>query len=209
MERKLAAQYQLDGRGRTGVGWATGISKYAQGGITVRIACVLDVDYEDSEFKQPYDGFKNQGHQVTIVGLQPGKELKGKQGKVTTKAETGIDQARPEQFDALFIPGGYSPDHLRADPRMVKFTKSFFDTDKPVLAICHGPQLLITARVVKGRKMTAWITIQDDLSQVGANVVDQEVVVDKNLVTSRQPSDIPAFIRESIKLLEKVPVGSR
>jgi protease I len=69
--------------------------------------------------------------------------------------------------------------------------------------------LLITARVVKGRKMTAWITIQDDLSQVGANVVDQEVVVDKNLVTSRQPSDIPAFIRESIKLLEKVPVGTR
>ena len=99
---------------------------------------------------------------------------------MSTKAEAGIDQARPEQFDALFIPGGYSPDHLRADPRMVK-----------------------------GRKMTAWITIQDDLSQVGTNVVDQEVVVDKNLVTSRQPSDIPAFIRESTKLLEKVPVGSR
>ncbi|HEX9096351.1 MAG TPA: DJ-1/PfpI family protein [Candidatus Dormibacteraeota bacterium] len=78
-----------------------------------------------------------------------------------------------------------------------------------MLAICHGPQLLMTARVVKGRKMTAWITIQDDLSQVGTNVVDQEVVVDKNLVTSRQPSDILAFIRESIKLLEKVPVGTR
>jgi deglycase len=175
----------------------------------VRIACVLDVDYEDAEFKQPYDAFKSQGHQVTIVGLQSGKELRGKQGKVVTKADAGIDQTQPEQFDALFIPGGYSPDHLRADPRMVKFTKAFFDTDKPVLAICHGPQLLITARVVKGRKMTAWITIQDDLSQVAANVVDQEVVVDKNLVTSRQPSDIPAFIRESTKVLEKVPVGSR
>ena len=175
----------------------------------MRIACVLDVDYEDSEFKQPYDGFKNQGHDVTIVGLQAGKELRGKQGKVVTKAEIGVDQARPEQFDALFIPGGYSPDHLRADPRMVSFTKAFFDADKAVLAICHGPQLLMTARVVKGRKMTAWITIQDDLSQVGTNVVDQEVVVDKNLVTSRQPSDIPAFIRESIKVLEKVPVGSR
>jgi deglycase len=175
----------------------------------VRIACVLDVDYEDSEFKQPYDAYKNQGHQVTIVGLQPGKELKGKQGKVTTTSEAGIDQARPDQFEALFIPGGYSPDHLRAEPRMVKFTKSFFDADKPVLAICHGPQLLMTARVVKGRKLTAWRTIQDDLSQVGASVVDQEVVVDKNLVTSRQPSDLPAFIRESIKLLEKVPVGSR
>ena len=175
----------------------------------MRIACVLDVDYEDSEFKQPYDAFKQAGHQVSIVGLEAGKELKGKKGTVTTKSETGIDQVRPDQFDALFIPGGYSPDHLRANPKMVAFTKAFFDADKPVFAICHGPQLLITARVVKGRKLTAWQTIQDDLQQVGANVVDQEVVVDRNLVTSRKPADIPAFIHESLKLLEKVPVGSR
>jgi len=175
----------------------------------MRIACVLDVDYEDSEFKQPYDAFKQAGHQVSIVGLEPGKELKGKKGTVTTKAETGIDQVRPDQFDALLIPGGYSPDHLRANPKMVAFTKAFFDADKPVFAICHGPQLLITARVVKGRKLTAWQTIQDDLQQVGANVLDQEVVVDRNLITSRKPADIPAFIRESLKLLEKVPVASR
>ena len=175
----------------------------------MRIACVLDVDYEDSEFREPYDAFRKAGHQVTVIGLRAGKDLKGKKGEVTTKAEAGIDQVRPDQFDALFIPGGYSPDHLRADPRMVAFTKAFFDTDKPLFAICHGPQLLITARVVKGRKLTAWKTIQDDLSQVGAAVVDQEVVVDKNLITSRQPSDIPAFIRESLKLLERVPVASR
>jgi protease I len=128
---------------------------------------------------------------------------------VTTKAEVGIDQVKPEQFDALFIPGGYSPDHLRANPQVVSFTNAFFDEQKPVFAICHGPQLLMTAGVVKGRKLTAWQTIQDDLKQVGADVVDQEVVVDKNLVTSRKPGDIPAFIRESAKLLEKVPVGSR
>ena len=175
----------------------------------MRIACVLDVDYEDSEFKEPYAAFRKAGHQVTIIGLKAGKELKGKKGQVTTKAEVAIDQARPDQFEALFIPGGYSPDHLRADPKMVGFTKELFDADKPVFAICHGPQLLITARVVKGRKLTAWKTIQDDLSQVGAAVVDEEVVVDRNLVTSRQPSDIPAFIRESLKVLEKVPVGSR
>jgi deglycase len=174
----------------------------------MRIACVLDVDFEDSEFTQPYDAFKKAGHQVTIVGLQAGKELKGKKGTVTTKAEAGIDQVRPDQFDALFIPGGYSPDHLRANPNMVQFARAFMDNGKPVLAICHGPQLLITARVVKGRKLTAWQTIQDDLQQVGANVVDQDVVVDRNLVTSRKPADIPAFIRESLKLLEKVPVGS-
>ena len=174
----------------------------------MRIACVLDVDFEDSEFQQPHDAFQREGHQVTIVGLQAGKQLKGKKGTVTTKSEVGFDEVRPEQFDALFIPGGYSPDHLRADPKMVTFTKAFFDAAKPVLAICHGPQLLMTARVVKGRTLTAWKTIQDDLKQVGANVLDQEVVVDGNLVTSRQPSDIPAFIRESLKVLEKVPVGS-
>jgi protease I len=175
----------------------------------MRIACVLDVDYEDSEFKQPYDAFKQAGHQVTIVGLEPGKELKGKKGTITTKVEAGIEQVRPDQFDALLIPGGYSPDHLRANQKMVQFAKAFMDSGKPVLAICHGPQLLITARVVKGRKLTAWPTIQDDLTQVGADVVDQEVVVDKNLITSRKPADIPAFIRESLKLLEKVPVGAR
>ena len=175
----------------------------------MRIACLLDSDFEDSEFKQPYDAFLKEGHRVTVIGLEAGKELKGKKGQVTTKAEAGIDQVSPEQFDALFIPGGSSPDHLRANPKMVSFTKWFFDHEKPVLAICHGPQLLITAGVVKGRTLTAWQTIQDDLKQVGAKVVDQEVVVDRNLVTSRKPADIPAFIRESSKLLEKVPVASR
>lgn len=175
----------------------------------MRIACLLDNDFEDSEFKEPYDAFKTAGHQVTIIGLQPGKELRGKKGTVTAKADVGIDQVRPEQFDALFIPGGYSPDRLRADPRMVEFTKAFTDAEKPVLAICHGPQLLITARVVAGRQLTAWQTIQEDLEQVGAKVLDREVVVDRNLVTSRKPADLPAFIRESLKLLERVPVGSR
>ncbi len=175
----------------------------------MRIACLLDSGFEDSEFKQPYDAFKQAGHQVTVIGLEAGKELKGKKGQETTRAEVGIDQVRPDQFDALFIPGGYSPDHLRANPKMVSFTKGFFDAQKPVFAICHGPQLLMTAGVVKGRTLTAWQTIQDDLKQVGANVVDQEVVVDKNLVTSRKPADIPAFVRESLKILEKVPIGAR
>lgn len=175
----------------------------------MKIACLLDNGFEDSEFQQPYEAFKQAGHQVTIIGLERGKEIKGKKGQVTTKAELGIDEARPEQFDALLIPGGYSPDHLRANPKMVSFTKAFFEANKPVFAICHGPQLLMTAGVVKGRKLTAWQTIQDDLKQVGANVEDKEVVVDGNLVTSRKPADIPAFIRESLKLLEKVPIGTR
>jgi protease I len=165
--------------------------------------------FEDSEFKKPAEAFRQAGHQVTVIGIEPGKELEGKKGTVTTRSDKGIEQVRPEEFDALFIPGGYSPDHLRIHPEMVSFTKAFFDANKPVLAICHGPQLLITARVVKGRTLTAWPTIQDDLRQVGAKVVDQEVTVDGNLVTSRKPDDIPAFNRESLKIMEKVPIASR
>jgi protease I len=128
--------------------------------------------------------------------------LRGKKGEVTTSTTMGIADASSDQFDALLIPGGYSPDHLRGDKRFVDFTRAFFERKRPVFAVCHGPQLLITAGVVKGRRMTAWKTIQDDLRIAGADVVDQEVVVDGNLVTSRQPSDLDAFSKEAIKKLE-------
>jgi protease I len=92
---------------------------------------------------------------------------------------------------------------------MVDFTRAFFTNERPVFAICHGPQLLMTARVVRGRRMTAWLTVQDDLSQVGAEVVDEEVVVDRRLVTSRKPDDIPAFSREALRILETASAGRR
>ena len=169
----------------------------------MRIACLLDSMFEDSEFQKPYEAFRDAGHEVTIVGQQAGSELKGYRGQVTARAEKGIDEVRPDDFDALFIPGGYSPDRLRANPKVVQLTRELVQSGRPVFAICHGPQLLITADVVQGRTMTAWTTIQDDLRKVGANVVDQEVVVDGNLVTSRKPDDIPAFVRESLRVLEQ------
>jgi protease I len=175
----------------------------------MKIACLLDSDFEDSEFEKPYNAYKQAGHQVTIIGLTAGSEVKGKKGNVSTKVEKSIDQVSLDDFGALFIPGGSSPDHLRANQKVVEFTRAFADAGKPIFAICHAPQLLMTAGVVKGRTMTAWTTIQQDLKQVGVNVVDQEVVVDKNLVTSRKPDDIPAFIRESEKLLQQVPAGAR
>jgi len=175
----------------------------------MRIACLLDSGFEDSEFRKPYDAFTQAGHQVTVIGLEPDRELKGYRGKEATRSEKGIEDVRPDQFDALFIPGGYSPDHLRANPRMVEFTKAFFEDERPVFAVCHGPQLLIAARAWKGRRLTAWTTIQDDLRQLGADVVDEEVVVDGNLVTSRKPDDLEAFIRESLKLLERQPAGAK
>src|SRR5487761_787009 len=172
--------------------------------MAMRIACLLDSDFEDSEFRKPYDAFQAAGHEVVVIGLQRDSKLTGKQGKEVVRAERGIDEVKPDDFDALFLPGGYSPDHLRADQRMVDFARAFFERERPVFAVCHGPQLLLTAGVVNGRTMTAWKTVQGDLRAAGANVVDKEVVVDRNLVTSRQPGDLEAFSKAALEMLGKV-----
>lgn len=175
----------------------------------MRVACLLADDFEDSEFRVPLDALRSAGHEVTVIGLEAGRELTGKRGEERVQTEKGIDQVSAGDFDALFIPGGYSPDHLRADRRMVDFARAVFTDERPVLAICHGPQLLMTARVVRGRRMTAWETVQDDLVQVGADVVDNDVVVDRRLVTSRKPDDLTAFCRESLNVLEHAPAARR
>jgi protease I len=166
----------------------------------MRIACVLASGFEDSEFRQPFDAFRRAGHDVTIVGLKRGEKLRGKRDRERIGTDKSVEDVAPSEFDALFIPGGHSPDVLRADRRMVAFTRGF--ADKPILSICHGPQLLMTAKMVAGRRMTAWKTVQPDLACCGATVVDEEVVIDGNLLTSRQPDDLPAFTRESLRLLE-------
>ena len=106
-----------------------------------------------------------------------------------------------DEYDALVIPGGQSPDHLRADARFVELVKKFDATGRPLAAVCHGPQLLITARLVKGRTLTAWKTIQEDLRQIGAHVKDEPVVIDRNWITSRQPSDLEAFSQATLEAL--------
>ena len=171
----------------------------------MRIACVLANGFEDSEFKEPYDAFRAAGHEVTIVGLEAGAQVEGSKGKVKATIEKSFKDVGPDDFDALLIPGGFSPDRLRAHDEAVSFVKVFMEQAKPVFAICHGPQLLLTADEYNGHRMTAWKTVLGDLKKAGADVVDQEVVVDKNLVTSRMPADIPAFIRESLKVLQAAP----
>ncbi|HEY3595748.1 MAG TPA: type 1 glutamine amidotransferase domain-containing protein, partial [Polyangiaceae bacterium] len=167
----------------------------------MRIAALVGPEFEDSEFRVPYDAFREAGHEVTVIGEKAGQTLEGHKKKQKAKVDRAIDDVKPEQFDALFIPGGHSPDALRADERMVRFTRAF--AEKPIFAVCHGPQLLITAELVKGRTMTAWQTVQIDLRNAGAKVVDREVVVDGKLVTSRKPDDLPAFTRESLIVLKK------
>ncbi len=167
----------------------------------MKIACVLGPKFEDSEFKDPYEAFRAADHEVTVVGLEAGAQLEGDKGKVKATVDKSFKDVKPDQFDALLIPGGSSPDKLRAHDDAVAFVKAFMRAGKPVFAICHGPQLLLSADEYKSHRMTAWKTIQGDLKRAGANVVDEE----GNLVTSRQPSDIPAFIRESLKVLDQVP----
>ncbi|WP_070119956.1 type 1 glutamine amidotransferase domain-containing protein [Bacillus marinisedimentorum] len=168
-----------------------------------KVAVLLAPYFEDVEYEKPVEALKEEGHIITVISKQQDEELKGKQGKVTATADSSIDNASPCDFDALLIPGGFSPDQLRADERYVDFARHFVYKEKPVLMICHGPQLLITAEVLRGRNVTGYKSIQTDLKYAGANVFDEEVVVDRNFVSSRNPADIPAFIEESKKLLQE------
>ncbi len=167
-----------------------------------KIATLITDQFEDVEYTDPAEAFKKEGHSVVTIEKESGNSVKGKQGKATVSIDESIDNVNPSDFDALFIPGGFSPDLLRGDDRFVAFAKEFMDSGKPVLTICHGPQLLITAKTLEGRKATGYKSIKVDMEYAGAEYHDEEVVVCGNqLVTSRDPDDIPAFIRESLKLL--------
>jgi len=166
-----------------------------------RVAFLLGQGFEDSEMRVPYDRVKGAGYTVDVIGPEAGAELKGYKGKEVFKADRGIDQASPQGYDALVIPGGQSPDHLRADPRFVAFVRAFDERGLPLAAVCHGPQLLAAAHLVKGRRLTAWSTVQDDLAQMGAEVTDEPVVVDRNWITSRKPDDLEVFSQTLLKAL--------
>jgi protease I len=159
----------------------------------MRIACLATKGFEDSELKVPRKELIEEGYEVVLIA--PRKDpISGYHGSVTFQPDKTIDEVKPDDFDALLIPGGYSPDQLRADDRFVQFVEWFGASGRPIFAICHGPQLLLTAGVLDGRTATAFKTVQDDLRRAGVDVVDKEVVVDGNVITSRQPGDIPAFV---------------
>lgn len=168
-----------------------------------KIACLLGADFEDSEFRVPYDRWKDAGNRIEVIGARAGEELAGKKGKERCRTDRSIADVSPDDYDALFIPGGHSPDHLRADGRFVDFVKRFDASGKPILAICHGAQLFLSAGLVKGRTLTAWKTVQDDLRAAGANVRDEPVVYDRNWVTSRNPDDLDAFTQAGLDVLRQ------
>jgi deglycase len=168
-----------------------------------KVAFIVDEMYEDSEFRVPYERVKDAGHEAVIVGLKAGKTITGKKGKDTLTTEFAIGDVSPDEFDALVIPGGYSPDKIRLDKDMVAFTKTIASSDKPVAAICHAGWMLAEADLVRGKTVTSWPSIKTDLTNAGANWVDQEVAEDGNIITSRKPDDLEAFTKTLLAQIEQ------
>lgn len=158
-----------------------------------RVAFLLANDFEDSEFRVPFERLDGAGFEIDVIGLKEGETLKGKNGEQKVKTSLALERANPADYVALVIPGGKSPEKLRREARVLDFVRRFDATGKPLAAVCHGPQLLIAAGLVTGRTLTAWPAVQEELRQAGANAVDQEVVKDDNWITSRKPEDLNAF----------------
>ena len=156
-----------------------------------RVAVVLAPNFEDIEATDPIAALKKAGAEITVIGIKRG-DITGKKGAVIEATES-FDSTNPADYDMLLIPGGGSPENLRIDDKAVAFTKAFTESGKPVAAICHGAQLLISAEVIGGRTLTAVNKIRDDIKNAGGNYVDDALVVDGNLITSRVPADLPVF----------------
>ncbi|MGO1632251.1 MAG: type 1 glutamine amidotransferase domain-containing protein [Staphylococcus equorum] len=162
-----------------------------------KVAIIVTNEFEDIELTSPQEAIEEAGHETVIIGDTANSEVVGKHGAKAT-VEVSIADAKPEDYDGLLIPGGFSPDHLRGDSegRYGTFAKYFTKNDVPTFAICHGPQILIDTDDLNGRTLTAVLNVRKDLSNAGAQVVDESVVVDKNIVTSRTPDDLDDFNRE-------------
>jgi deglycase len=167
-----------------------------------KVAILVADGFEQVEMTKPRQALEDAGAETRIVSVKSGQIQGMNHADKADKFDVDmtLEEARPQDFDALMIPGGLmNPDTLRSTPEALEFTRHFFNEGKPVAAICHGPWVLIDAGVIRGRKLTSWPAIKTDVRNAGGNWVDQEVVVDNGLVTSRKPDDIPAFNRKMIE----------
>ncbi|HEY1520669.1 MAG TPA: type 1 glutamine amidotransferase domain-containing protein [Solirubrobacteraceae bacterium] len=174
-----------------------------------RVAFLFTEGAEQVEVTKPLEAVRNAGADTEIISLEKGEvemwQHFDKGDKIT--ADKRVADADPSDYDGLVLPGGVAnPDQLRADPDAVEFVRAFFEQDKPVGVICHGPWMLVETGMAKGRKVTSWPSLQTDLRNAGADWVDEEVVVDNGLVTSRKPDDLPAFCA---KLVEEIADGEQ
>jgi protease I len=172
--------------------------------ISKKIAVLATDGFEQAELTEPVQALRAAGAEVDIISLNTGEiqGMKHHDKGDKTKVDLALSEAHPEQYDALLLPGGVAnPDTLRADKHAVAFVQHFVNTRKPIAAICHGPWTLIETDLLRGKRVTSWPSLKTDLKNAGAEWVDQEVVVDETLVTSRNPDDIPAFNRAFLELL--------
>lgn len=163
------------------------------------IAMFIENHYEDLEFWYPYYRMQEEGAEVKVIGPKKGTFV-GKNG-IKAASDTSIHDITADSYDALIIPGGYSPDRMRRTEDMVKFVKDMHEQGKVVAAICHAGWMLASAGIVEGKKVTSFYSIKDDMVNAGANWVNEEVVQDSNIITSRHPGDLPAFCRAIIGMM--------
>jgi protease I len=176
-----------------------------------KVAILVTDGFEQVELTEPRKALDQAGAKTVVVSPAQGQAKGWNHTEWGDKipVDVPLQQAKAGDYDALLLPGGVmNPDHLRMNPDAVRFVRSFVDAGKPIAAICHGPWTLIEAGGVKGKKMTSWPSLQTDLRNAGAHWVDQQVVHDGNLVTSRKPDDIPAFNEEMIGLFAQAAVGA-
>ena len=166
-----------------------------------RVLTLLEDGYIDYEFTGPAKVLKRAGHEVVVASSEKNKELESKQGSKVL-SDLSYNEVRPEEFDALFLPGGRSPEKVRKDQKALEITKTFFNLNKLIAAICHGPQILASAGILKGKTITCWPAVIEEIETAGAKYVNQEVVIDDNLITSRNPGDVPAFSKAILSQLQ-------
>ncbi|MBN3039539.1 MAG: type 1 glutamine amidotransferase [Candidatus Omnitrophica bacterium] len=166
-----------------------------------QVAILVEDQYQELEVWYPYLRLKEEGIKAVFLGPEK-KQYKSKLG-YPVEADLGIKNAKPGDFSGVIIPGGWAPDLLRRYREINQFVRSIFDEDKLVASICHGGWVLVSAGILRGKKATSFFAIKDDLLNAGAEFIDKEVVVDKNLITSRNPYDLPVFCLEAIKFLKK------
>jgi protease I len=167
-----------------------------------KVALLLDNLYQEMEAWYPYFRLKEAGAEVTVIAAEAGKTYTSKVG-YPMKSDLSYGQAKAADYDGVIVPGGFAPDHIRRHPEANAFVKELDSRGKLVAAICHGPWVLCSAHILKDRKATSFFAIKDDVVNAGAKWEDAEVVVDRNLVTSRKPEDLPAFCRAAIEVLAR------
>jgi protease I len=168
-----------------------------------RVAILVEDEFEDRELVGPLEALREAGATVTIVGPAAGTEYRGKHGQAVVSSSLSAGSAKITNFDALVIPGGHAPDKMRMRHAMVDLARDAMDAGKPVAAICHGAQLLISANALRGRTLTCWPSIAVDVKNAGGLYVDKPVVEDGNLITSRKPDDVPMFSEAIIRALSR------